>query len=104
VLIDSAIVPFFPHQVSDLEVVVKFIERYRIHRNNIDNNWVVPYLMLLWLSLICRLPFDLANFDDAGFPNGSTAQKIEQIGQTHLDKAGIDRDSAALLLSRFYTR
>lgn len=103
--IDSAAVPFFPHQVSDLEIVVKFLERYTFHcYNKMGANWAVPYLMLLWLSLICRLPFDLANFDDAGSTNGLTAQRIEKIGQTHLDKAGIDRDSAALLLSRFYTR
>jgi hypothetical protein len=104
VLIDSAAVPFFPHQLSDLEVVLKFMERYRFHRNNVGGHWVVPYLLLLWLSLICRLPFDLANFDDVGSTNGLTAQRIEKIGQTHLDKAGVDRDSAALLLSRFFTR
>jgi tubulin-specific chaperone D len=104
VLIDNVAVPFFPHQVSDLEVAVKFMERYRFHRDNVGGHWVVPYLMLLWLSLICRLPFDLANFDDSGSTNGLTAQRIEKIGQTYLDKAGIDKDSAALLLSRFYTR
>jgi hypothetical protein len=100
----NAVVPFFPHQVSDLEIVVTFMERRGKQSVRMGNHWAVPYLMYLWLSLICRLPFDLASFDDAGSTAGLTAQKIEQIGKAGLDGAGISRDSAAFLLSRFYTR
>jgi tubulin-specific chaperone D len=49
------------------------------------------------------IPFDLAQFDEDGQP-GRTAEAVESIGKSYLGKAGIDRDAAALLLSRLYMR
>lgn len=100
----KTIVPFFPHEVSDLDVALTFIEQYQDSDLKIANSWAIPYIMLLWLSLICRLPFDLASFDEIGSTSSTTVQRIESLGRLHLNKAGIDRDSAALLLSKLYTR
>lgn len=66
--------------------------------------WPTRYIILLWLSLICRLPFDLANFDAEGIDQQSTAQVVEDIGRQYLDKAGLEKDGAALLLARLYSR
>lgn len=66
--------------------------------------WPTRYIVLLWLSLICRLPFDLANFDAEGMEQNSTAQVVEDIGRQYLDKAGLEKDGAALLLARLYSR
>jgi len=66
--------------------------------------WPTRYIVLLWLSLICRLPFDLANFDAEGTDQKSTAQVVEDIGRQYLDKAGLEKDGAALLLARLYSR
>lgn len=49
------------------------------------------------------IPFDLEQFDDVG-KSGETAARLESVAKTFLDKAGVDRDSAALLLSRLYMR
>lgn len=59
--------------------------------------------MLLWLSLICMLPFDLAQFDE---PEnlGKTASDLEGVAKIHLDNAGIERVGAAVLLARLYAR
>jgi tubulin-specific chaperone D len=80
------------------------MERLRAHTLNMGNNWAVPYLMLLWLSLICRIPFDLSNFDSTEANSGGMAQRIESIGREYLNKSGLDKDGAALLLSKLYTR
>ncbi|KAG8944194.1 hypothetical protein FRC00_010728 [Tulasnella sp. 408] len=65
-------------------------------------NWETRYIVLLWLSLVAMLPFDLAQFD-RGNP-GSTFERLEAAGKTNLDKAGLEREGAALLLTRLYAR
>ena len=60
------------------------------------------YLLLLWLSLICMLPFDLSRFDEGEI--GETAKCIQDIGKTDLGKSGLTREGAAYMLSRLYMR
>lgn len=93
--------PYFPHQVSDLGTALSYMEYLeKAHREF----WTTRYLVLLWLSLICRLPFDLTNFDDELSGSVSTADAVENLGRRHLDKAGLEKDGAALLLARLYSR
>lgn len=49
------------------------------------------------------IPFDLEQFDETG-KSGETASRVETVGKMFLDKAGLDREGAALLLSKFYVR
>ena len=49
------------------------------------------------------IPFDLAQFDDAGH-EGRTATMVESVAKSFLGKSGLEREGAALLLSRFYIR
>lgn len=67
------------------------------------SSWSLRYVVLLWLSLVCRIPFDLEQFDEVG-QHGRTANTIESIAKEYLDKAGLEREGAAILLARFYTR
>lgn len=99
-------VPFFPHQVSDLKVAIAFANLVGKDTDNQDWNsrFVTLYVTLLWLSLICRIPFDLSSFDDEGAARGQTAQELEDITRASLDKSGLERDAAALLLAHLYTR
>lgn len=64
--------------------------------------WALRYIMLLWLSLVCMLPFDLAQFDNDS--SGTTAKTIEKFGVPELKKSGLERDGAAWMLSRLYMR
>lgn len=59
--------------------------------------------MLLWLSLICMLPFDLAQFDEPE-SLGKTARDLEDAAKSHLGKAGVEREGAAIMLARLYAR
>lgn len=65
--------------------------------------WPLRYVALLWLSLVCRIPFDLEQFDEVHH-TGRTADSLEFIAKKYLDKAGLEREGAAILLSRFYMR
>ncbi|KAI5122803.1 hypothetical protein M0805_000146 [Coniferiporia weirii] len=96
----KAVVRFFPHEVSDISVAVAYMSSDGPVKE--ADNWALRYLILLWLSLVCMLPFDLAQFDNDG--NGETALVLEEIARRELDKAGIERDGAALVLSKLYMR
>lgn len=49
------------------------------------------------------IPFDLAQFDE-GDSVGKTAISIESLAKQLLGKAGLEREGAAILLSRLYMR
>jgi len=93
---------FFPHEIADMPIALNFMltERGIVHG---DLQWALRYVMMLWLSLIVMIPFDLAQFDDES-TLGQIARSLENVGKSHLGKAGLERDAAALLLSRLYAR
>lgn len=96
----TTIVRFFPHEVSDLSVIIEYLSTSGPALE--PDQWVLRYIILLWLSLVCMLPFDLAQFDIA--EEGETAVAINNIAKKHINKAGVERDGAALLLSKLYSR
>jgi tubulin-specific chaperone D len=100
--IHSKAARFFPHEVADLSIALDFI---RLPSGPVSqvSQWGLRYAVLLWLSLICRIPFDLQQFDDVTRP-GETANAIEVVGKDRLNMAGLEREGAATLLSHFYAR
>ncbi|KAI9443203.1 TBCD protein [Lactarius indigo] len=80
----KTIIRFFPHEITDLAVALKFAQVLDRAQSS-SSLWPIQYVVLLWISLICMIPFDLAQFDEVG-------------------KEGIVRESAAILLSRLYVR
>lgn len=99
---DIGSVQFFPHELGDLVPVLDLINQ-EIHVAEDVHRWQLRYVVLLWLSLICMLPFDLALFDD-GAQQGSTSLSLQIAGEIWLEKAGLERFAAAQLLSRLYMR
>ena len=69
----------------------------------VNSRWEVFYSVMLWLSLVCMIPFDLDQFDEV-HERGKTAEAIEGIAKRFLGQSGMERESAALVLSRLYTR
>ena len=53
----KTIVRFFPHEVSDLEQVTEMLHFQE------ETPWEVPYILVLWLSIIVLVPFDLTTID-----------------------------------------
>ncbi|KZT19455.1 TBCD protein [Neolentinus lepideus HHB14362 ss-1] len=93
-------VRFFPHEVSDVSIALDYMRIPGSHTQDAEQ-WALRYIVLLWLSLVCMIPFDLAQFNDGG--NDVSAQ-IEAVAQNHIGKAGLERDAASILLSRLYIR
>ncbi|KAI0354961.1 TBCD protein [Trametes cingulata] len=98
----KTITRFFPHEIADLTVVLDYITAPNSPAQD-STQWPLRYTVLLWLSLVCMIPFDLEQFDEAGHA-GETATRIEQVAKSFLGKAGVDREGAAILLSRLYMR
>jgi len=66
-------------------------------------HWSIRYVSLLWLYIICIIPFDLAQFDETD-KIGQTAESLQTVAKAYLGTAGLEREAAALLLSRLYIR
>ena len=101
---DDSIVRFFPHEIADLTIVLGFFKiPIGSSRALPNSHWEVFYSILLWLSLVCMIPFGLDQFDEV-HERGKTANAIEGIAKRFLGRAGMEREGAALVLSRLYTR
>ena len=98
----ASLARFFPHEIADLTVTLDYFDAPDSPVQH-SQQWALRYTLLLWLSLVCMIPFDLEQFDEIG-KAGETAARVETTGKAFLDKAGLDREGAALLLSRLYMR
>ncbi|KAG7443080.1 TBCD protein [Guyanagaster necrorhizus] len=98
----KTITRFLPHEIADLSIALTYMQNANSLVVEVDQ-WALRYTFLLWLSLICMLPFDLAQFDVVEGGN-HTALSIEHIGKEFLSKAGLEREGAAIMLSRLYMR
>lgn len=66
------IVQYLPHETADLEPVVRLLEAQDL--KNVDL-WQTRYMLLIWLSIVCMIPFDLTRFDNTERPD---AEKIKE--------------------------
>ncbi|KAF9779616.1 TBCD protein [Thelephora terrestris] len=100
----KTIVRFFPHEVADLTIVLDFFKIPLDYSTTwVNSRWQVFYSVTLWLSLVCMIPFGLDQFDEV-HERGKTAEAIEGIAKRFLCRSGVEREGAALVLSRLYTR
>jgi len=93
---------FFPHEIADVTIAIDFM-RLPTGPAAHPSQWPLRYVVLLWLSLVCRIPFDLDQFDELGH-KGRTASTLEATAKQYLNYAGLEREGAAVLLSRLYMR
>ncbi|KAL4687839.1 hypothetical protein H8959_019967 [Pygathrix nigripes] len=71
--------------------------------------WETRYMLLLWLSVTCLIPFDFSRLDgnlltQPGQTRMSIMDRILQIAESYLIVSDKARDAAAVLMSRFITR
>ncbi|NXF07394.1 TBCD protein, partial [Smithornis capensis] len=98
--------PLFPHEVRDLQPVLEML----VEQNPRDpETWETRYMLLLWLSMICLIPFDLARFDgnlvsEEGKARQPTMDRILEIAKCYLVVSDKARDAAAVLVSKFIVR
>ncbi|SNX81662.1 related to Tubulin-folding cofactor D [Melanopsichium pennsylvanicum] len=99
----KTILHYFPHEVADLPATLAFLES--LQQFSQESCWESRYVTLLWLSLICMIPFDLAKFDLPGCETkATTASRIAAVGEGFLANPGKERDAAAVVLGRLFQR
>jgi hypothetical protein len=96
----KTVVKFFPHEVADMEPCVEML-----HFQDAVEYWV-PCMLVLWLSIIVLVPFDLISIDSkkAGDSYEMLVKRIINICKEHLNNSGKLRDYSAVLLSKLLTR
>ncbi|KAL6538962.1 hypothetical protein OROMI_025288 [Orobanche minor] len=115
----KAVVRFFPHQVFDLELAVSLLEKCHTItsvssslRQESTGEMEAKCVILLWLSILVLIPFDISSVDTSISYN-NTLEKVEPaplvlritgISKDYLSDAGPMRTIAALLLSKLLTR
>lgn len=87
-------VRFFPHEVTDLSALLRLLEPEEKLRGV---SWQLRYILLLWLSVACRVPFDLAHLPGAD-------EAIASVSYRYLAAASKERDGAIALLARYHSR
>ncbi|XP_044761611.1 tubulin-specific chaperone D [Coccinella septempunctata] len=100
----KVIVNQLPHEVADFEPVLQMLEAQ--DPNDCDN-WTTRYTLLLWLSIIVRIPFHMSRLD--GILDGNSDEKtvmgrVLELIKTYCVVSDKCRDAAALLAARFLSR
>ncbi|XP_054834782.1 tubulin-specific chaperone D [Eublepharis macularius] len=96
----------FPHEVVDVHPVLDMLVR----QNPKDyETWETRYMLLLWLSVTCLIPFDLTRLDGnlsslEGCTRVPIMDRILTAAKSYLVVSDKARDAAAVLISKFITR
>ncbi|XP_070581206.1 tubulin-specific chaperone D-like [Ptychodera flava] len=102
----KTVVRLLPHEVADVEPVLALL----VKQNPTDfETWETRYMLLLWMSIVSMIPFDLARLDshartESGQYKQPIMDRILEVAKSYLDVSDKSRDAAAYLLSKFLTR
>ncbi|KAM3598938.1 uncharacterized protein V6R79_024426 [Siganus canaliculatus] len=96
----------FPHEVADVQPVLDLLSRQDPKHNE---TWETRYMLLLWLSMTCLIPFDLCRLDGCLESDGNNVKepimdRIVTIAKSYLLASDSPRDAASVLVSKFMTR
>ncbi|XP_071813950.1 tubulin-specific chaperone D-like [Apostichopus japonicus] len=102
----KTVVRLLPHEVVDLEPVLNYI--YQQDATDYET-WETRYMLFLWMSIICMIPFDMARLDSnaqtaTGEVREPTMLRILNIGKRYLSVCDKSRDAAAWMVAKFLTR
>lgn len=89
---------FFPHEVSDMEMITEMLHFQE------TTDWEVPYILVLWLSIVVLVPFDLTTIDSGKEKQEILVKRISNIGRSLSTHPGKLKDGAALMLGNLMSR
>lgn len=98
----KTVVKCFTHQVSDLEPILSITES--ISTNTDPELWETRYILLLWLSLLSIIPFDLKTVDSATTGSATLVSRIISLSKHYIRAVGKEHEGAAILVTRLLTR
>ena len=96
----KSILRWFPHEVTDLEPILLAMEQ---QDPNDFSVWEVRFALLLWLAMVCMVPFDISRFDTSQ-QRVSTMDRIIQIAKVYIGAQDKTRDATVLVVGRFLSR
>lgn len=104
----KTVVKILPHEVSDFEPTLMLLQS----QDRADHStWETRYVLLLWLSMLCLVPFDLNTIDSsittaADTVNGniSIVSNILTLCKEYLGDPGATQMAASVCLSRLLSR
>ncbi|KAL4175352.1 hypothetical protein KRP22_000320 [Phytophthora ramorum] len=104
----KTVVKLLPHEVSDFEPTLQLLQS----QDRTDHSaWETRYVLLLWISMLCLVPFDLNTIDSsspsaADSANGtiSIVSNIVTLCKDYLSDPGATQVAAAVCLSRLLSR
>ncbi|GAA5930095.1 Cin1p [Sporobolomyces koalae] len=99
----KVVVRFFPHEVTDLVHLLSLLSSSGPSSSSapdplLATSWELRYLLLLWLSVCVRLPFDLSKLERG------TGQKIEDCAIRWIAGGSKEREGGIEVLARYYAR
>ncbi|EEC04832.1 beta-tubulin cofactor D, putative, partial [Ixodes scapularis] len=97
----KAVVHHLPHEISDIEPVLQLLERVTPIQTACHPT---VNMLLLWLSVVAIVPFQLSRLDSGDGFNKSIAERILSIVKVHLSSGGHKTVAPALLAANFITR
>ncbi|KAJ3152343.1 hypothetical protein HDU86_005872 [Geranomyces michiganensis] len=107
----KTVIKFFPHEVADLEPVLFVLESVTVNNDGASTRvsdpqlWEGRYVLLLWLSLLSMVPFDLKTVDSGTETGGDPlVDRIMALAKHYLPSVSKEYEGAALLLMRLATR
>ncbi|KAJ1897006.1 hypothetical protein LPJ81_004619 [Coemansia sp. IMI 209127] len=115
------ILRLFPHTVADVEPAFAMLWQHS-SVDDVAPSWTTRYILLIWLSLLAMVPFDMDSIDsglsslpalDLSTGNGSgrinacadtLMTRWIELGKLHLNKSGCEMEGAAVMLARLLSR
>ncbi|KAJ2025328.1 hypothetical protein IWW57_003418, partial [Coemansia sp. S610] len=117
----KVVLRFFPHSVANVEPVLTTLWRHTADLGG--SSWTARYIMLIWLSLLAMVPFDLESIDSGianlpqlsssastsvqASPESGTKALVDmwvELGKFYLHRPGCDMEGAAVMLARLLSR
>jgi len=95
----KVVVKYLPHEVEDLEMVVSLLCE---QDSNDNKSWETRYILLLWLSIIVLIPFNMARFDSGC--KAPLSERILSLCKKYLSARDKCREAASILVATFLTR
>lgn len=102
----KSVVKFFPHEVADVEPALHALA---CQDSEDFDSWQSRYTLLMWLSILVLIPFDLTTVDSSAAGQGghghlSLVQRIVGACKGFLSDPGPVRDAGAICLARLLSR
>lgn len=93
----KTILKFVPHEVADLEPLFNYL----VATNLSDvANWHAHYFLLVWLSVVVLVPFDIETIDS----NGALIERMLNVAKGFLKHTGRPREAACSVIAKLLTR